>query len=163
MAKHILEAIVLNGFRSHRPWGFYNLIKGHTGVDYKFIFEPLPSPVTGEVVNITLQPEMGNCIYIKGQEEGNILVFAHLSHVNVKVGDKVNRGDIIAITGNSGSKSTAPHLHFEIITFKRPVRLIEQVMTRSLENYVGWNIDPDYYLRMLYGKYGINLAGEKVI
>ncbi len=40
-------------------------------------------------------------------------VYAHLSKTLVKEGQLVNRGDVIAKTGNSGL-STGPHLHYEV-------------------------------------------------
>lgn len=39
--------------------------------------------------------------------------YAHLSKFLVRVGDKVKRGDRIALVGNSG-KSTGPHCHYEV-------------------------------------------------
>jgi murein DD-endopeptidase MepM/ murein hydrolase activator NlpD len=39
--------------------------------------------------------------------------YSHLSKVNVKVGQKVNRGDKIAEVGMTG-KTTGPHLHYEV-------------------------------------------------
>jgi murein DD-endopeptidase MepM/ murein hydrolase activator NlpD len=40
-------------------------------------------------------------------------IYAHLSKVNIRQGQKVNRGDLIAKSGNSGL-SSGPHLHYEV-------------------------------------------------
>ena len=163
--KFILEAQVLNPYRSHRPLGFYNLIKGHSGTDILYHFEELPSPVSGKVANVTKQVEMGNCIYIEDTELGNIHVFAHMDSIHVKTGDHVTRGQILGITGNSGSKTTAAHLHYEVITFRKNAAspynaLFSPVMTRSLNGYIGWNVDPIKYIRMLYTKYKLDKEGN---
>ncbi|MEU5649863.1 M23 family metallopeptidase [Streptomyces pseudogriseolus] len=59
-------------------------------------------------------PAYGNAIVIK---HGNKTYsqYAHLSSVNVKVGQVVKTGQKIALSGNTGN-SSGPHLHFEIRT-----------------------------------------------
>uniref|UniRef100_UPI000A3B1CF8 M23 family metallopeptidase n=1 Tax=Streptomyces recifensis TaxID=67355 RepID=UPI000A3B1CF8 len=57
-------------------------------------------------------PAYGNAVVIK---HGNGLYsqYAHLSRVDVKVGQIVKTGQHIALSGSTGN-STGPHLHFEI-------------------------------------------------
>ncbi len=59
-------------------------------------------------------PAYGNAVVIE-HDNGTYSQYAHLSDVEVSVGDKVSTGDRIAQSGNSGN-STGPHLHFEIRT-----------------------------------------------
>ena len=170
MIKYILQAKVLNKFRSNKPRGYYHWLKGHTGVDLDYIFEELPTPVSGEVKAILRQPEMGNVVYIADKELGNVHVFAHLDKVYVKVGDQLPKNFVIGLTGNTGGKTTTPHLHYEVITFQKPSsrtpsiydNLFSSLMTRKLGTFVGWNIDPIAYLRILYGKYRFNANGEYI-
>ncbi len=44
---------------------------------------------------------------------GYVTKYAHLSEINVKKGQRIKRGDIIALSGNTGL-SSGPHLHYEI-------------------------------------------------
>ncbi|MFF9058657.1 M23 family metallopeptidase [Streptomyces sp. NPDC101213] len=74
-------------------------------------------------------PAYGNAIVIK-HANGVYSQYAHLSHVNVKVGQVVKTGQRIALSGNTGN-SSGPHLHFEI---------------RTTANY-GSAVDPVKFLR----------------
>ena len=68
------------------------------------------------------------------------LRYCHLSEVNVKVGDTVKAGQVIAKTGVTGNASgtRAPHLHFEIAYEMRGKGLINRV-------------DPEMYFKIKNG------------
>lgn len=153
MAQSIFHAKVIQGYRNKRK--VYNWLKGHTGVDLDFFNEDLESPITGVVRQVTLQKEMGKCIYII-DALGNCHVFAHMLRVDVANGQHVMRGQKIGITGNSGTVTTGPHLHFEIICPKA-YRTQDLIMGRSIYGVKGYNTSPIDYLKDLYKKYNIQI------
>ncbi|MEW2165456.1 M23 family metallopeptidase [Streptomyces sp. NPDC007084] len=59
-------------------------------------------------------PAYGNAIVIK-HGNGTYSQYAHLSRIDVKIGQVVKTGQHIALSGNTGN-SSGPHLHFEIRT-----------------------------------------------
>ncbi|MGY0017759.1 M23 family metallopeptidase [Streptomyces sp. cg35] len=59
-------------------------------------------------------PAYGNAIVIK-HANGTYSQYAHLSRIDVRVGQNVSTGQHIALSGNTGN-SSGPHLHFEIRT-----------------------------------------------
>ncbi|PHR49642.1 MAG: peptidase M23 [Fluviicola sp.] len=65
--------------------------------------------------------------------------YAHLSSFLVKEGDKVKRGDLIALMGSSG-KSTGPHLHYEVEKDGHKVNPI---------NYFHSDLSPDQYEKIV--------------
>jgi len=52
--------------------------------------------------------------------DGFVTRYAHLRQVLVKVGDRVEKGQAVALVGSSG-RSTGPHLHFEVVRDGRNV------------------------------------------
>ncbi|MFD0358719.1 M23 family metallopeptidase [Streptomyces sp. NPDC127110] len=59
-------------------------------------------------------PAYGNAIVIK-HADNTYSQYAHLSKIQVKIGQKVSVAQQIALSGNTGN-SSGPHLHFEIRT-----------------------------------------------
>lgn len=139
---------VVNAFRSQIPRGFYDPIKGHTGVDLDLpLGSPVSLPIEMTVVGVMDQPEMGLTLYMR-DSQGLILVFAHLSHILVHVGDSVAPETVLALSGNSGRATTGAHLHFEVIAPTPEVGL--EMMQRQLGAFSGFNIDPVKYLDSIY-------------
>jgi murein DD-endopeptidase MepM/ murein hydrolase activator NlpD len=73
---------------------------------------PVYAPADGEIKRAYYVGGFGNHIKID-HGLGYTTLFAHLSKLNVKHGQKVKRGEVIGYSGNTG-RSTAPHLHYEI-------------------------------------------------
>lgn len=139
---------VINGFRSQTPAGYYDTVKGHTGIDMACPEGTvLALPIQTTVVAIKQQNQMGLTLYLR-DSVGNVLVFAHLSRVDVNLGDEVPVDQVFARTGNTGTATTGPHLHFEIISQAADTGL--EIMTRTLGEFTGYNIDPAPYLDSIF-------------
>lgn len=65
--------------------------------------------------------------------------YAHCSKRLVKVGQKVKRGDVIALVGNTG-KSTGSHLHYEVRYLGQPV---------DPRNFYFYDLSPEDYDKMV--------------
>jgi murein DD-endopeptidase MepM/ murein hydrolase activator NlpD len=91
----------------------------HSGVDFGApVGTPLFAPLSGTITHTGNTDAIPGC-YSWGRwvllkhNNGLTSLFAHLSSVSVKPGDRVETGDIIANTGNTGF-STGPHLHYTL-------------------------------------------------
>lgn len=82
--------------------------------DYQAVYVPMFSPVDGLVKKQYYGQGGGNWLWIEDQE-GRMWEFAHLSAYLCTVGHTVAAGQIVAISGNSGTITTGPHLHVQII------------------------------------------------
>jgi len=100
---------------------FFEEDSKHYGVD---IVMPLNSPVhsisEGVVVFAEWTSETGYVIIIE-HLNGLTSIYKHNSSVIKIQGDKVQTGEIIAFTGNTGELTTGPHLHFELWYQGEPV------------------------------------------
>ena len=71
------------------------------------------APAAGTVVFAGTAPEYGTTVIVDHGQEIKSL-YGHLAQVSVKPGQKVERGTLLAYTGNTG-RSSGPHLHYEIL------------------------------------------------
>lgn len=98
------------GMRTHPVLAYQ---REHKGVDYA---APTGTPVRvvgdGVVEFAGVQSGYGNVIYVKHRNKKDSTVYAHLSRIDVKVGDNVIQGETIGAVGMTGM-ATGPHLHFE--------------------------------------------------
>lgn len=85
----------------------------HTGLDIATTTgTPIKVVANGTVTNAKYSGAYGNLVKVN-HGNGIETWYAHTSKMYVKVGQKVNAGDIIAAVGSTGN-STGSHLHFEI-------------------------------------------------
>ncbi|AKA37106.1 murein DD-endopeptidase MepM [Yersinia ruckeri] len=102
----------------------------HKGVDFAM---PVGTPVLtvgdGEVVIAKYDGAAGNYIAIRHGRQYTTR-FMHLKKLLVKPGQKVKRGDRIALSGNTG-RSTGPHLHYEFWVNQQAVNPLTAKLPRS--------------------------------
>jgi murein DD-endopeptidase MepM/ murein hydrolase activator NlpD len=100
------------GYRTHP---IYKIAHMHTGLDFS---APTGTDIyaTGNGTVVAVERELrgyGNHVVVD-HGYGYQTLYAHMSKFNVRVGQKVKRGDVIGYVGSTGT-STAPHVHYEVI------------------------------------------------
>ena len=81
----------------------------------------------GQVVDVGEDPTYGRYVRIE-HGNGYETLYAHASVTAVRLGETVRKNEVIAFTGSTG-RSTAPHLHFEILlegATVDPLELVQQ-------------------------------------
>jgi murein DD-endopeptidase MepM/ murein hydrolase activator NlpD len=96
------------------------LLGYHTGLDIANVLDtPVQATADGEVVEAGWMDRYGWGVRIRHTEDQETL-YAHLNRLQVKVGQKVSRGDILGTMGRSGN-ATGVHLHYEVRRGGKPV------------------------------------------
>jgi murein DD-endopeptidase MepM/ murein hydrolase activator NlpD len=80
---------------------------------------PVRSPAAGVVVEASSTEDYGRHAML---DHGNGVrsLYGHLKKLDVKVGQKVEKGEVIGLVGSTG-RSTGPHLHYEVRVEGKPV------------------------------------------
>ena len=86
----------------------------HKGTDIGRVgyTSPIYASKAGTVIVSQYSNSYGNYVVVS-HGSGNTTLYAHMSSRKVEVGQYVNQGAVLGITGSTGN-STGPHLHFEI-------------------------------------------------
>ena len=120
------------GFRSDP---FTHRLKMHYGIDFT---GSMGTPIHATGDGVVIVAEFSFDGYGK-----NIVVdhgfgykthYAHLSKINVKLGEKVKRGEVIGLLGNTG-RSTGPHLHYEVLLRNAIIDPLNYFNDLTIEDY----------------------------
>ncbi len=79
---------------------------------------PIYASIDGSVTLVSNKGDYG--VHVKIKNDDILTIYAHCSKILVKEGDRIKKGDKIALVGNTGN-STGPHLHFEVRRDNRTV------------------------------------------
>ena len=138
ISRKALHGNHIGAFTMRRLHPVLGYVRPHTGIDLG-CDRGTPVFATGDAT-VEIADERGynggyGHMVLLNHEFGYKTRYAHLSKLHVKPGEKVQRGQLIAETGNTGI-SQGPHLHYEVIHKGVPVNPI---------NYFNRDISPEEY------------------
>jgi murein DD-endopeptidase MepM/ murein hydrolase activator NlpD len=109
----LADPVITSGFGTRRSYNGGPVSGYHEGFDYEgTVGVPVMAAADGRVVLAEKLLVRGNALLLDhglGVHTG----YWHLSKINVKVGQLVRKGDVIALMGGTGL-ATGPHLHWEV-------------------------------------------------
>ncbi len=116
-----------SSFSSLRPHPVLHESRPHEGIDVVApMGTPILAPGAGTVLSSQWEAGYGNTIVVD-HGNGIITKYAHASRLLATSGQRVKRGDRIALVGNSGL-STSPHLHYEVHVNGQPVNPLRYIL-----------------------------------
>ena len=114
--------LVTSPFGNRRDPMNHSKTQFHKGIDISCKNETLlATENNGKVVGVNHNANTGGgkSVTIEyNREDGSKYqtTYMHMSSIDVSVGDTVNAGQKIGVSGNTGTRTTGPHLHFEVKT-----------------------------------------------
>lgn len=117
----------------------YKTTKFHAGIDFA---APIGTPIyaTGDGVVEKAVMERGYGLHVIVDHGYNYsTLYGHMSKIMVRRGQRVKRGDVIGLVGNTG-KSSGPHIHYEV---RKDGTAVNPV------NYFFNDLTPDQYQQMI--------------
>jgi murein DD-endopeptidase MepM/ murein hydrolase activator NlpD len=120
-----------SAFSAMREHPILHLARPHEGIDISApMGSPIEAPAAGIVIDTGWETGYGNTVTIN-HGFGIVTKFAHASKILVKKGQRVSRGERIALVGNTGL-ATGPHLHYEVHVDGRPVDPLKYVLPEGV-------------------------------
>ncbi|WP_083001666.1 peptidoglycan DD-metalloendopeptidase family protein [Halomonas sp. GT] len=109
-----------SNFNPRRKHPVTGRISPHNGTDFAMpIGTPVVAPANGLVERVGNHHAAGRYIVVR-HDNGYRTRYLHLSRPLVTQGERIEMGERIALSGNTG-RSTGPHLHYEVIVNNTPV------------------------------------------
>ncbi len=116
-----------SAFSSMRTHPILHVARPHEGIDVSApMGSPIEAPAAGTVIEAGVESGYGNTVTVD-HGYGIVTKFAHASKILVRRGQRVTRGQRIALVGNSGL-ATGPHLHYEVHVNGRAVDPLRYVL-----------------------------------
>lgn len=99
----------------------FNPDKGHLGIDF-LVKEgtPVLAPADGTIIFADYTTENGNVLILQ-HEDNYLSIYKHCSAILKSVRTDVSQGEVIALSGNTGTNTSGAHLHFEIWKNSKPI------------------------------------------
>jgi murein DD-endopeptidase MepM/ murein hydrolase activator NlpD len=99
----------------------FNPEKGHFGIDYSVAEGSLiMAPANGTIIFANHTTDNGNVLIIQ-HKENYLTIYKHCSALLKSVREFVIQGEPVALSGNTGTNTSGPHLHFEIWKNSKPI------------------------------------------
>lgn len=110
-------SMLFDGSRETETFGEYersNFEGKHYGIDYHLPEDTPIKAASDGTVTRTFNNELGGKVLQISEVNGQYHQwYMHLNDFKVEVGDKVQAGDVVALSGNTGEQTTGAHLHFQ--------------------------------------------------
>jgi len=116
-----------SAFSAMREHPILHIARPHEGIDVTApMGSPIEAPASGVVTDAGWESGYGNTVTID-HGYGLVTKYAHCSKLLVKAGQRVSRGERIALVGSTGL-ATGPHLHYEVHVNGKPVDPLKYVL-----------------------------------
>jgi murein DD-endopeptidase MepM/ murein hydrolase activator NlpD len=120
-----------SAFSRMRAHPVLHLSRPHEGIDVSAPQgSPIEAPANGTVIRAGWENGYGNVVEIN-HGYGIVTRFAHASKLLVSRGQRVTRGERVALVGSTGL-ATGPHLHYEVHVNGRPVDPLRYVLPEAI-------------------------------